>query len=339
MRIICPNCQASGQIDDKWNGKTINCPKCQQKFTAEEQPVAPEPVTPPTHDDETPPTPESVEPAEPQDVANCSQCDASHPQDNLMNFDGVLVCSICKKSYLQRMREGVVTSGPGEGGNIEDALAGNYDFAVMDVIKEAWSKTNGTKGSVWGALGIIYALIFAMMIIIIPVTMMGNEAAAGIVSFVVQIAYNVVTLPMMAGIMMIGIRRSVNQPFSYKFSIRFFKLMWPLFLLYLVMYLMLMLGFLLLIIPGIYLLIAYGLAIPLLVEKGLTPWQALETSRKSLGHKWFKIFGLYLMVSLILFISAIPLGIGLIWTIPMAVISLGILYRTVFGVGPATEQI
>ncbi|MEN8132906.1 MAG: hypothetical protein ABFS45_22555, partial [Pseudomonadota bacterium] len=92
-------------------------------------------------------------------------------------------------------------------------------------------------------------------------------------------------------------------------------------------------GFLLLILPGIYLAIAYLLATPLLVEKQLTPWQAMENSRKAITRHWFKVFLLLLATALIMFISAIPLGLGLIWTYPMAINILGILYREIFGVG------
>jgi hypothetical protein len=37
----------------------------------------------------------------------------------------------------------------------------------------------------------------------------------------------------------------------------------------------------------------------------------------------------------IMMISMIPLGIGLIWTVPMFIVAQGILYRTIFGVLPA----
>ena len=57
----------------------------------------------------------------------------------------------------------------------------------------------------------------------------------------------------------------------------------------------------------------------------------METSRKSLTHKWFRIFGLYLVVGLIVAVSALPLGIPLIWTFPWALMVMGVLYRRIFG--------
>ena len=105
----------------------------------------------------------------------------------------------------------------------------------------------------------------------------------------------------------------------------------------LVMMLLIYLGMILLLIPGIYLAVAYLLAIPLVVERGLSPWQALEASRKAITQHWFKVFGLFLLLGLIVMVSAIPLGIGLVWSIPLMVVAMGVLYRTIFGVLPAAQ--
>jgi uncharacterized membrane protein len=63
----------------------------------------------------------------------------------------------------------------------------------------------------------------------------------------------------------------------------------------------------------------------------------MEASRKAVGQRWFKIFGLFLLLGLIVMISAIPLGIGLVWSMPLLMIAIGILYRTIFGVLPAPQ--
>ena len=102
------------------------------------------------------------------------------------------------------------------------------------------------------------------------------------------------------------------------------------------MYIMITIGFILLILPGIYLMVAYYMALPLVAEKGMSPWRALETSRKAVTHRWFSIFGFFIVLSFIAFVSAIPLGIGMIWTLPMMLIAYGILYRNMFGVEAAT---
>jgi len=82
--------------------------------------------------------------------------------------------------------------------------------------------------------------------------------------------------------------------------------------------------------PGIYLSVAYMMAIPVLIEKKVSPWQALELSRKTVTPQWFSVFLIMLIMGIIVAISAIPLGLGLIWTLPMAYVALGVIYLRLF---------
>lgn len=103
-----------------------------------------------------------------------------------------------------------------------------------------------------------------------------------------------------------------------------------------IMYIMLAIGFLLLVLPGIYLSVAYYMALPLVVEKNMSPWQALETSRKTVTHRWFRMFGFLIIMSILITLSMIPLGIGLIWSLPLFLIAYGIIYRNMFGLEAET---
>jgi uncharacterized membrane protein len=105
---------------------------------------------------------------------------------------------------------------------------------------------------------------------------------------------------------------------------------------YLLMVVLLLIGFLLLVLPGIYLLISYQIAMPLAVDKKLGPWEALETSRKIIGHRWFTVFGFNVVAMVLLALSTLLFGIPLIWTVPMLLIAYGILYRNLAGLEAAT---
>jgi len=95
----------------------------------------------------------------------------------------------------------------------------------------------------------------------------------------------------------------------------------------LLMSLLIVFGFLLLILPGIYLTIGYSLTLPLILDKGLGPWAAMEASRRVIHQKWWQVFGLYVVMYVIYFVSCIPLGLGMIWTIPMFFSLTGVLYH------------
>jgi hypothetical protein len=61
-----------------------------------------------------------------------------------------------------------------------------------------------------------------------------------------------------------------------------------------------------LILPGIYLFVAWLFAIPLVADKRFEFWTAMELSRKVVTKVWFEIFGLFILASL----PALLVGIG-----------------------------
>ncbi|WP_221896349.1 hypothetical protein [Bathymodiolus japonicus methanotrophic gill symbiont] len=76
----------------------------------------------------------------------------------------------------------------------------------------------------------------------------------------------------------------------------------------------------------------YVFTMPLIIEKNMDFWQAMEASRKAVHQHWFKIFFVYALVGIIYILSLIPLGIGLIWALPFFVVLHGVLYRRIFGI-------
>ncbi|MBI3187471.1 MAG: hypothetical protein HYZ31_06380, partial [Gammaproteobacteria bacterium] len=146
-----------------------------------------------------------------------------------------------------------------------------------------------------------------------------------------QVILNLIVLPMAMGLFIIGLRRSVNAPITATSVFDYFGKAFSLLITMILFYIMVIIGLVLLIVPGIYLMVAYFMAMPLVVEKGLSPWQALEASRKAVSKHWFGFLGFYIVMILIMLVSMLPLGIGLFWTMPMFLIAWGIMYRNMFG--------
>jgi hypothetical protein len=218
-------------------------------------------------------------------------------------------------------------------GSIETALAGQYDFDIGDMLTEAWEKTDGVKLDFNIALS-IYGVVYLLFVVAVPYALSGFtlefSEVANITGTFLNLAF---CYPIMAGIMMMGVNRATGRPVDYSAAWQFFAKTLPIFVLMLAMMVMLMLGFILLVIPGIYLSVGYMFALLLVLEKNMTTWEALETSRKAVTHHWFKIFFAVFAMSLIMVVSALPLGIGLFWTLPMFYIFNGLLYKRIFGLG------
>jgi uncharacterized membrane protein len=221
--------------------------------------------------------------------------------------------------------------------SIEEALTRGYNFGIDALINEAWQRLKGAKGTLIASMLVIGIAALALYAAIkLGLNISGLSYATDSYKKIINQLVGLLLTPLLAGQMLIGVRRATGNPISIKLITSQLGRAAPLIVTSLLVSALTFLGFFLLIIPGIYLSVAYMLAIPLVMERGLSPWQAMEASRKAITQHWFKVLGLFLTLGLMLIVSAIPLGIGLIWTLPLTVICMGILYRTIFGVLPVT---
>ena len=214
---------------------------------------------------------------------------------------------------------------PGVSGSLDDALAGRYSLDIGDVMREAWVMTPGMKGAFWSGAIPLYVAYMAF-------AMVGGFLFRGSLVLVVHdIALGALAPVLFLGLIAMGIRRAGGLRVGFDTTFGSFGLAAPAFLAGLLSTVLTSIG-MILVLPGIYLAIAYCMTMPLIVDRNLSPWDALETSRKAVGKRWFQYFGLLFMVGLLVGLSAIPLGIGLIWTAPWAVNVVGVAYRRTFGI-------
>lgn len=92
-------------------------------------------------------------------------------------------------------------------------------------------------------------------------------------------------------------------------------------------------GMVCLIFPGIYLAVAYALVTPLAVDKRLGFWEAMETSRQVVTRHWWKVFALLLLFVPILILGALALGVGIFVALPVCVGAVAYAYEDLFNSG------
>jgi uncharacterized membrane protein len=130
---------------------------------------------------------------------------------------------------------------------------------------------------------------------------------------------------------MMAIRHVRGERIILQDMFGYYAMTWTLSLAALLIYMMTVVGLMLLILPGIYLSVAYIFALPLIADKGMGIWDAMELSRKRVTEHWFKVFGLMILLSLGLMAGFLTLGIGLIWAVPLMLVTLyGLLYPIMF---------
>lgn len=201
-----------------------------------------------------------------------------------------------------------------------------YDFKVFGLIKEAYRRSDGVK---W----IFVAAIFAYFVIAVLVNLIftlilpsNNPSVEQLKSILAM----PVMVPIMLGIVMLAIKHARSQELVLASIFDYFVIVWSLVFATVAMYFMIIIGFLLLILPGIYLSVAYRFTLPLIADKHLGIWEAMERSRRTVSRRWFTFFGLDIVIYTMIILSFLTFGIGLIWTIPIAFITHGLLYHHLF---------
>jgi uncharacterized membrane protein len=99
----------------------------------------------------------------------------------------------------------------------------------------------------------------------------------------------------------------------------------------LVTWLLTTLGFLLCILPGIYLVVGYVFALPLVIDKKMDFWPAMEVSRQVVHRHWWSVFGLLIVLGLIIVAGFLVCIVGAVVAIPVATASLMYVYEDLFG--------
>jgi uncharacterized membrane protein len=139
--------------------------------------------------------------------------------------------------------------------------------------------------------------------------------------------------PLVAGFIFAAakILREQTPTFADFFGGFQFKYFLPLVLLGLVSRILITLGLLLLVIPGLYLAVSYIFATLMVVDQDLDFWPALEQSRKFVTPRWFSFFVLLLLLVLVNVAGILALGVGLLVSLPVSWCALVAAYADLIG--------
>ena len=226
-------------------------------------------------------------------------------------------------------------------GTLEKAIRGEYEVDVTRLRKESWRLVKGNKGIFWLAFIIGTSVSGGLSLLLPefdhePLKEINAEAVIlNMVSGYMRGALSgylilPITAPLGAGLLMLMVKRVAGDKVGVSELFAYFNLLLSLVVLAVAQSVLAHIGFLLLLIPGVYLQVAYSFATPLLIDKKLTPWQSLEASRKAVSHHWFQVCWFHFLMGLIVVASCLTL-IGPIWTLPMWFIGYALLYRNIFG--------
>ena len=146
----------------------------------------------------------------------------------------------------------------------------------------------------------------------------------------IEIVITLTLFPLGVGLGLLGIRRAAGKVTLVSMLWEPYSQAIPLIVMFVFMTALIVAGFFLLILPGIYLSIAYSFAPYLIVEKDMGVWEAMETSRKAITQYWWRYFGLMIIAMVLIIIGSIPLLVGLFWVLPIVAIATGEVFAKTF---------
>ena len=85
------------------------------------------------------------------------------------------------------------------------------------------------------------------------------------------------------------------------------------------------------ILPGIYLAVGYTFALPLVIDKKMEFWPAMEVSRRVVHEHWWSVFALLIVLAIVGFLGCLMCFVGVVITVPLATGAFMYVYEDLFG--------
>lgn len=138
--------------------------------------------------------------------------------------------------------------------------------------------------------------------------------------------------PLTAGFFIVAFQLIKKQPTQFGDYFKGFNYFVPLVLANILVSILIAIGSALLVLPGLYLAVAYVFTVPIILDRRVNFWQAMESGRKIVTKKWFSFFWFILVLVFINLLGVIMLGIGLLVTIPLSFCAIAVAYDDIIGI-------
>jgi len=235
-----------------------------------------------------------------------------------------------------------------------DILSRDYDLDIGGCISGGWDLLKNNFGVLFGGVAIYFLIVLGCSLF----------AQIPIIGLLGTAASIVITGPLMGGVYYLFVQAIRRQPVSVgDVFAGFRKSFVQLFLGYIVIALLAAACFLpagvvagitlipaivshqepsagqvglavgaclVCLIPVIYLSISWIFSLPLIIDKGLTFWPAMEISRKMVGKHWWTMLGFLIVCGLINLVGVLACCIGVLFTCPIVFGAMMYAYERIF---------
>ncbi len=206
---------------------------------------------------------------------------------------------------------------------INQKIQNGYSFELEKYFSEGWNIFRKEPGPF-----ILYGLVAGLIL----------GAMNFLPEYLGEIASYLISPALTAGLF-IGARK-IDQDGTLEFNDFFkgFDHIVQLFLLTFISGILVAIGIVFLILPGIWLAVGITLSIPLIIFARFDFWESITTSVKLVNKKWFHFFALLFLLAIFNIIGALFLVVGLLVTFPVTYCILYAAYKDITGFSSGSDQ-
>jgi len=200
--------------------------------------------------------------------------------------------------------------------DITPLLTYGYQVKIGEYISQGWELLQPKLGIFIGYVAVLFGINLVLSFI----------PFGSIASSVVSPALN-------AGLFIVAYKHLLGESVEFGDFFKGFEKFGVFFGAALVSGLLTLLGFICLIIPGIYLGTAYAFAQLFIIDQDLEFWPAIEMSRQLVTKNFFPMFGFLFLLGLINLGGLLVCGFGLLFTIPLTYCAMTVAYMDIMNQG------
>jgi hypothetical protein len=215
---------------------------------------------------------------------------------------------------------------------LSQTLAKQYQFDIKALLSNGAKLTKGNfstllQGSVVLFLTFVAIGMFATQYI----TVHDDQTYTFEHQSIIEIAAICIIAPLVTGLYMMGVNQARGMKTTVFTIFQYFPLLFLVALTQLVTSILVQLGLVLLLLPGIYFYVASSFALMLVADRKMTPISAIILSCRVFNAYWTQISAIFGVFVLLFASVPLTLGFSLIWVLPFYFSMMGLLYQELVG--------
>ena len=192
-------------------------------------------------------------------------------------------------------------------------------FSIKEALWFGWEKTKKHSA-------VLFQILLTLFALEVMYALVSNVLEHSAIGFLAIVALVIAEFVVGVGLVLVTLRIAQGKHVEYKNVIPSLDILWRSALANLLMGLIIVVGFILLIVPGIYFILRFSMVRFLVIEGAGVRESLRKSSALTMGIKW-RLLGFLLVLCLVNLLGFLALMVGLLVTIPVTMIAYAHVYQ------------